>query len=105
MAGPNVIYTSGQFTWSYTPPSPNPFPATEFHLKWGTTSGAYPSQKVYPMTSTGAAVKDVLPVTSSGQFYAKLVVANANGEGAGSAEVPFVLSDGLPGGSVTFSVA
>jgi hypothetical protein len=104
MAGPNVIYASGKFSWSYAPVLPDPWPATELRLKWGTAPGVYPNQKVYAPTTTGADVNTVLPVGSGGQFYARLYPANATKEGTGSTEVPFVLGDGSPNGSLTFSI-
>jgi hypothetical protein len=102
MAGVNVLYDDGKFTWAYTAGTT---PATELRLKWGTVSGVYPNQKVYPANTIGANVKDVLPTGSKGQFYAKMVSANAKGEGVASAELPFVVGDGLPDGSLTFSIA
>ncbi len=104
MPGVNVIYDSGKFSWVYTPPTPNPYPATELRLKWGTSPGVYPNQKVFGITTLGADVRAVLPAGSSGQFYAQAAVWNGVKEGPFSTEVPFVLSDGEAGGSITFSI-
>jgi len=101
MASIQVIYDEAKFAWTYTPGSE---PATELRLKWGTQPNTYPNVKVYAPATTGADVDTVLPPGSKGQFYAKLVAANAKGEGVASAELPFVVSDGLPDGSITFSV-
>jgi outer membrane lipoprotein-sorting protein len=102
MAGVNVLYDDGKFTWAYTAGTT---PATELRLKWGTGSGMYPNQKIFAPSTTGANVRDVLPAGTKGQLYAKLVSANAKGEGVASAELPFVVGDGLPDGSLTFSIA
>ena len=101
MAGPNVVYDSGKFSWTYTPGS---WPATELRLKWGTAPGVYPNVKVYGPATVGADVKTVLPAGSTGQFYAKLVAATSIKEGVASAEVPFVCGDGSPDGVITFTV-
>jgi hypothetical protein len=103
MAGPSVVYDDGVFTWTYTAGTT---PATELHLKWGTATGVYPNQKVITPAASGTAkVNTVLPAGSLGQFYAKMVLANAKGEGTASAEVPFTVVTGLPDGSLTFTVA
>ena len=101
MAGPIVDYDAGKFTWAYTAGS---VPATELRLKWGTAPNTYPNQKVYAPATTGADVHDVLAAGSKGQFYAILVSANAKGEGVKSGEVPFLVTDGLPDGSLSLSV-
>ena len=102
MAGPNVVYDDGVFTYTVTQGAT---PATELHLKWGTVSGVYPNQKVItPAVSGTTKVNTVLPAGSLGQFFAKMVLANAKGEGSASAECPFVVVSGLPDGTITFSV-
>ncbi len=101
MPGLTVIYDVGKFSWTYTPGAT---PATELRLKWGTAPGVYPNVKVYGIATVGADVSTVLPDGSKGQFYAKLVAANLKGEGVASAELPFAVSDGLPDGSLTFSI-
>ena len=101
MAGVNIIYDEAKFSWAYTPGT---IPATELRLKWGTQTNTYPNVKVFGPTTTGADVDTVLPAGSKGQFYAKMVLANAKGEGAASAEVPFVCTDGLPDGSISFNI-
>jgi len=102
MAGPNVVYDEGVFTYTY---AQGVSPATELRLKWGTVTGVYPNQKVLPVANGTAKVNTVLPAGSLGQFFAKLVAANAKGEGSASAEVPFVVVTGLPDGVLTFAVA
>ena len=105
MAGNNVIYDTGKFSWLYTPPVvPAPNPATELRLKWGTT--ATPTNvKVCALSTVQAYVRDVLPAGSNGQFYAQIAVWNGVKEGPVSPVVPFVLSDGTAGGEISFTVA
>lgn len=101
MAGVNVVYDEAKFNWTFTQGS---IPATELRLKWGTSAGVYTNQKVYPAASGQANVNTVLPAGSQGQFYAIMVSANAKGEGSKSSEVPFVCTDGLPDGIISFSI-
>jgi hypothetical protein len=100
MAGTIVIWETAKFTMGYTAGS---VPATELHLKWGTAPGSYPNSKTYPvMASQSDLIKNVLP--GPGQYYAILVAANAVGEGAKSAELPFVAVSGLPDGTLSLSI-
>ena len=101
MAGVVITYAAGRFSWTFTQGS---VPATELRLKWGTSPGVYTQQKVYGVSTTGAAVNTVLPAGSVGQFYSVMVAAHATGEGVPSAEVPFVLSAGPPNGTWVFRV-
>lgn len=106
MAGVNVIYDSGKFSWKYTPPATPQGPAaTELRLKWGTNQGVYPNVKTYGVATLGDDVKNVLPAGSLGQYYAIMAVWNGTKEGPVSTEVPFVLNDGAAGGTITFTIS
>ena len=100
MAGVNVVYETAAFTWNL---ANNTVPPTEFHLKWGTAAGVYPNTKVYLATAPKTdLLHNVIP--GPGQYYAIMVAANAVGEGAKSAELPFVAGSGLPDGTLAFSI-
>lgn len=100
MAGVIVDYDLGKLNWDYTPGN---FPATELRVKLGSDPASLSLAKSYPPDATNSVLlKDFTPAT--GQYYIQMVAANAKGEGVSGPVIPFVAGDGLPDGSLTYSI-
>lgn len=74
-------WENAKFRWSYSGSD-----ATEFHLKWGLSSGDYSLGSTTLTGNSGEiSVSDVF--SDPGTYYVKMFAANTAGEGSSSSEL------------------